>query len=111
MAKTDTQESNAGDQPDDVAKENSKSKQTEKPWWLGKAVLSRRDPNQGYTLENICWRTALSAEEAEKGEVYVGAALRGRLLELEELGFFKVDRDALAKIKDLDPPEVTPPPK
>ena len=92
-----------------MTKKKSKSKQTKKPWWLGRPVISRIDPNQGYTKENTCLRTALCAEEAEEGEIYVGAALRARYLELEALGLFKVDRAALAKIKDLDPPEAKPP--
>ncbi len=34
-------------------------------------------------------------------ELYVGAALRERLLEIEQKGWGKVDRTALAKIKDI----------
>ena len=72
------------------------------PWWLGVAILARHDPNLGYTRDNISWRTALSAEEAEmQYEIYVGAALRERLLEIEREGWIKVDRTALAKIKDI----------
>jgi len=72
------------------------------PWWLGVGILARHDPNLGYTRGNILWRTALSAEEAETQlELYVGAALRERLLEIEREGWIKVDRTALAKIKDL----------
>jgi len=47
---------------------------------------------------------ALNAEEAEtKQELYVGAALRKRLLEIEREGWVNVDRTALAKIKDINP--------
>jgi len=89
-------------------KDLKKAKQDAKPWWLGAAILSRIDPNLGYTTGNICWRAALSAEEAETSEeIYVGAALRERLLEIEREGWATVDRAALAKIKDIKTPPAT----
>jgi hypothetical protein len=89
-------------------KKKSEQAKKEKPWWLGAAILARHDPNLGFTLDNMYWRSALSAEEAEtQREIYVGAALRKRLLEVERQGWAKVDRAALAKIKDLK--QQTPP--
>jgi hypothetical protein len=90
-------------------RKKSKQARNVKPWWLGAAIIARHDPNLGYTIDNIYWRSALSAEEAEtEREIYVGAALRERLLEVERQGWAKVDRAALAKIKDLKR-EASPP--
>jgi hypothetical protein len=70
------------------SRNDERSGSTARPWWLGHAILARHDPNVGYTTGNILWRTALSAEEAETDrEIYVGAALRERLLaQIKDLG-------------------------
>lgn len=76
--------------------------QSERPTFLGVAILARYDPNRPYSADNCYWRTAVSEKEARQGiELHVAADLRKRLLELERQGWLQLDKDALQRLEDL----------
>lgn len=67
-------------------------KHNQKPTFLGVPILARHNPNAGYTPDNCFFRTAVSEEEARQGiELYVGADLRERILDLERHGWIRLD--------------------
>lgn len=64
----------------------------QKPRFLGVPILARHDPHAGYKPDNCFFRTAVSEEEARQGiELYVGADLRERILDLERHGWIHLD--------------------
>ena len=66
----------------------------ERPAFLGVAVLARKDHTRPFAIDNCIWRTAVSEDEAQVGrEIYVGAELRNRLLELEKQGWIQISND------------------
>lgn len=67
---------------------------SEKPKFLGVAILGRIDPDGLFEVGNVQWRTAVSHEEAELGtELHVGSDLRDRFLELEKQGWMTLTEE------------------
>jgi hypothetical protein len=74
----------------------------DKPSFLGIAILGLKDPNKGYTRDNVHWRTAVSQEEADECfEIHVGDDLRQRFIALNKQGHTAVPQEKLDGIIEL----------